>query len=83
MDFSYEFQAIQSKYSSYRGNVNVTGLEGKNERGEFFFKHVVLWNRLVFSFMGRALASADFSPCNHLTVNGNVTFERKQKKIGP
>ena len=35
---------------------------------------------MVFSFTERALASADFSLCNRLTVNGNDTFERKQQQ---
>ena len=36
VEFSFEFQAIQSKSLSYPGNVNVIGLESKNEQGEFF-----------------------------------------------
>lgn len=77
---SVNFNPIQSKSLSYPGNMNAIGLEDKTKQVSFcLFESVVLWNRMLFSFSGRALTSTYFSFYNHLTVNDSNTFERNKK----
>lgn len=78
--FLMNFNPIQSQSLSYPGNMNAIGLEDKMKQVSFcLFESVVLWNRMLFSFSGRALTSTYFSFYNHLTVNDSNTFERNKK----